>query len=193
MVLELLSLLLVYHIYRCWFMDDSDAEIGAISKVFPNSMIRLCFWHLTEAWKRWLRANVNDPSIRDEVSNTLRCIAHTPKPVELQTLWKALCSRLDGLKLEHVREHMFCFVAVLDSSHVFISRKQHILYAFDSQVKHWILKEYMSAAKLGKWTVAHLDLAVIRLFYRTITNNPLERLMRTLKYVYIHIVNVVIF
>jgi hypothetical protein len=75
-------------------MDDSDQEIGAVTIVWPDAQIRLCFWHLTEAWKRWLRKHVEDKQLQLDVNDSLRCIANARKPAELSELQSALQSRL---------------------------------------------------------------------------------------------------
>jgi hypothetical protein len=36
-------------------MDKSDAIIAAVKAVFPEAEIRVCYFHVMQAWKRWLR------------------------------------------------------------------------------------------------------------------------------------------
>lgn len=43
--------------------DKSDALTGAIEIVFPDAEIRLCFFHVMQAWGRWLKRAEN--GIRD--------------------------------------------------------------------------------------------------------------------------------
>ena len=35
-------------------MEFSNSEIASVEEVFPNSLIRICFFHAKQAWKRWL-------------------------------------------------------------------------------------------------------------------------------------------
>jgi hypothetical protein len=97
-------------------MDDSDQEIKAVKTVWPNARIRLCFWHLTEAWRRWLCSNVDTKALQLTVSNALRCMAHAGTPAELTALWVALQSRLRASELDRVRLRMLNIVAYLVSS-----------------------------------------------------------------------------
>ena len=42
-----------------FIMDKSDAEIGAVKRVFPNAVIILCEFHVKQAWLRWLKTSAN--------------------------------------------------------------------------------------------------------------------------------------
>jgi hypothetical protein len=41
-------------------IDKSDTEIAAIKTVFPDSEIRICLFHVLQAWQRWMRASSNN-------------------------------------------------------------------------------------------------------------------------------------
>lgn len=84
-------------------MDNSDQEIEAVGNVWPDTHIRLCFWHLTEAWKRWLRQHVRDKEMHVTISDALRCMACARRPSELEALWAALKSRLQEARMDMVR------------------------------------------------------------------------------------------
>lgn len=84
-------------------MDNSDQEIDAVLNVWPETHVRLCFWHLTEAWKRWLRHYVHDKEMQATISDGLRCMAHARKPSELVSLWTALQFRLRAARMDMVR------------------------------------------------------------------------------------------
>jgi hypothetical protein len=46
-------------------IDKSDVEINAIKTVFTDAQIRICFFHVLQAWQRWMRAGKNNvPSTR---------------------------------------------------------------------------------------------------------------------------------
>jgi len=40
-------------------IDKSDTEINAIKAAFPDADIRICFFHVMQAWQRWLRTGKN--------------------------------------------------------------------------------------------------------------------------------------
>ena len=113
---------------RCWYMDDSDQEIGAVSNVWPGAQIRLCFWHLTEAWKRWLRKNVEDRQLHLDVSDTLRCIAHARKPAELSELQSALLNRLAAARMGKVWTYLFDVTVVFAYCTLCCSRNTEYWY-----------------------------------------------------------------
>ena len=52
-----------------FIMDKSDAEIGAVKKVFPNAVIILCEFHVKQAWLRWLKTSAN--GVPKEVVNII--------------------------------------------------------------------------------------------------------------------------
>ena len=39
-----------------FMIDYSEAELNAISSVFPNSQVYLCDFHREQAWSRWIRS-----------------------------------------------------------------------------------------------------------------------------------------
>ena len=40
---------------KFYLTDYSDAEIAAITKVFPNTQVYLCEFHREQAWERWVK------------------------------------------------------------------------------------------------------------------------------------------
>lgn len=52
-----------------FIMDKSDAEIGAVKRVFPNAVIILCEFHVKQAWLRWLKTSAN--GVPKEVVNVI--------------------------------------------------------------------------------------------------------------------------
>ena len=45
-----------------YLTDYSDAEIAAITKVFPNTQVYLCEFHREQAWERWVKERKHGPS-----------------------------------------------------------------------------------------------------------------------------------
>lgn len=43
-----------------WMVDFCQAEISAISDVFPGSEVMLCNFHREQAWERWAKRKEND-------------------------------------------------------------------------------------------------------------------------------------
>ena len=66
-----------------FFMTDySEAEIGAISTVFPTCEIYLCDFHREQAWEQWTKERKHGLSSNDAevLLSLLRDCAHAPSP-----------------------------------------------------------------------------------------------------------------
>ena len=99
-----------------FFMDDSDAELASVRAVYPNTHVRLCFFHLTEAWRRWLIKHVHDPELSLNISDSMRCMAHVRAPAQLATLKESLLTRLTNAKQTKVRSvcvNLVCVCSIL--------------------------------------------------------------------------------
>lgn len=48
-------------------IDKDQAEINAISHVFPQSRILLCLFHVIQAWQRWLASSDVPAVCREDV------------------------------------------------------------------------------------------------------------------------------
>ena len=44
---------------QAFMIDKADAEISAIKAAFPEAAIRICFFHVMQAWERWLKKTEN--------------------------------------------------------------------------------------------------------------------------------------
>ena len=68
-----------------YFMTDySEAEMGAISAVFPNCKTYLCDFHREQCWERWMKDRKHglSPEEGDTLLSLLRDIAQTPSPTD---------------------------------------------------------------------------------------------------------------
>ena len=70
-----------------FFMTDySEAEIGAISTVFPTCQIYLCDFHREQAWERWTKERKHGLSADDAevLLSLLHDCAHAPSPTNAE-------------------------------------------------------------------------------------------------------------
>ncbi|XP_063238953.1 uncharacterized protein LOC134540254 isoform X4 [Bacillus rossius redtenbacheri] len=66
-----------------WMTDFSEAEIGAIDKIFPESTVYLCSFHREQAWLRWVRKSGNVTNgDAEEILSMWRAIAASRDEVE---------------------------------------------------------------------------------------------------------------
>ena len=66
-----------------YFMTDySEAEMGAMSAVFPNCKTYLCDFHREQSWERWVKDRKHglSPDEGDTLLSLLRDIAQAPSP-----------------------------------------------------------------------------------------------------------------
>lgn len=62
-----------------FMVDKSDAEMYAIKMIFPLAAILLCYFHVKQAWMRWIRKSdngVGEEGNRQELYNLLEAICH---------------------------------------------------------------------------------------------------------------------
>ena len=69
-----------------FFMTDySEAEMGAITTVFPTCQIYLCDFHREQAWERWTKEKHGLSADDAEVLlSLLRDCAHAPSPTNTE-------------------------------------------------------------------------------------------------------------
>ena len=74
-------------------MDKSDAELNAVSEVFPNTTPPLCDFHRLQAWWRWIKKADNGmpPSRKNAVFGWLQQLATTRADFDRQ--WELFTAR----------------------------------------------------------------------------------------------------
>lgn len=106
---------------KFWMVDFSNAEINAISSVFPESRVALCDFHREQAWERWCRKRENGVADKDALLGLLRRLAHVSSEDEFNaaleslkasTIWKSnrkLQSYVEGQWLNVKEMWASCF------------------------------------------------------------------------------------
>ena len=77
--------------------DYSDAEISAITKLFPNTHLYLCNIHREQAWERWVKDRKHrlNQIQSSELLELLRDCANSPVVMHRYTFFKTdITSRL---------------------------------------------------------------------------------------------------
>jgi hypothetical protein len=85
-------------------MDKSDAEIGAAEIEYPDSEIKLCFFHYMQAWERWMSAHKNNVALqyRMDIKTLLRSLKFSKTPDEYQQNETIFLDWLNAKNLQHV-------------------------------------------------------------------------------------------
>ena len=92
-----------------FFMTDySEAEMGAISIVFPTCQTYLCDFHREQAWERWTKERKHGLSADDAevLLSLLRECAHAPSPTSADLpIEYHFQQQVDNLKKSRVWQH----------------------------------------------------------------------------------------
>jgi hypothetical protein len=94
---------------KAFSIDFSDIEINAIRKVFEDSVnIRICFFHVMQAWERWLKRSVNRVSEQQRVaiSRMIRQMKLAPDLEQWQNAHEFLVDYLKAEDLEQGLVHL---------------------------------------------------------------------------------------
>ncbi|XP_075750797.1 uncharacterized protein LOC142817628 [Rhipicephalus microplus] len=77
---------------KYFMVDFCQAEISAISEVFPQSEVMLCNFHREQAWERWVKKKENDvpPDQKDALLGLFRKIANSSSREEFDEAYKCL-------------------------------------------------------------------------------------------------------
>lgn len=77
---------------KYFMVDFCQAEISAISEVFPQSEVMLCNFHREQAWERWVKKKENDvpPDQKDALLGHFRKIANSSSREEFDEAYKCL-------------------------------------------------------------------------------------------------------
>lgn len=92
-----------------YFMTDySEAEMGAITTVFPTCQIYLCDFHREQSWERWTKDRKHGLSSDDAevLLSLLRDCAHAPSPTALDLpVDHHYQQHVDNLKKSRIWQH----------------------------------------------------------------------------------------
>lgn len=144
---------------KYFITDYSDAEMGAIKKLFPNTQLYLCEFHREQAWERWVKDRKHglSESQASLLLDLLRDCANAPVNTQFKD------EPLDHLyKLAH--EQLI----------------QSDVYKENKQVQQWLTTMWFSCPNL--WARAYRDQT-----YHAVVNttNGVESQNKLLKYSYL--------
>ena len=115
-----------------FFMTDfSEAEIGAISAVFPSCQSYLCDFHREQSWERWTKERKHGLSLENAeiLLSLLRDCAHAPSPTTAD------------LPVDHYYQQQ------VDNL------KKSSIWQHNQQVREWLETTWLSSPKVN--TIIH--------------------------------------
>lgn len=93
-------------------VDMSCAEIrGIVESVWGSKVIvRVCYFHVVQAWKRWLRRAANrieNVTDRNKILGFITTMKKSSSPREANELWTTMVQYLQLKGLDHVIVHFY--------------------------------------------------------------------------------------